>query len=43
MITFLNAGAGSGKTYLLSEELSKFLLEKGGKPSQVILTCVVLK
>lgn len=26
MINFFNAGAGSGKTYLLSEELSKFLL-----------------
>jgi ATP-dependent exoDNAse (exonuclease V) beta subunit len=43
MITFFNAGAGSGKTYLLSEELSKFLLEKGGKPSQVILTTFTVK
>ncbi len=43
MITFFNAGAGSGKTYQLSEELSKFLLEKGGKPSQVILTTFTVK
>ncbi len=38
MVRFYNAGAGSGKTYALSNELARFLLEEGGHPSQVILT-----
>lgn len=43
-VTFINAGAGSGKTYKLTETLSEKLAEKDGngnaviKPSQVILT-----
>ena len=38
MIKFYNAGAGSGKTHTLSNELADFLIEGNGKPSQVILT-----
>lgn len=38
MIKFYNAGAGSGKTHTLSEELADFLIVGNGKPSQVILT-----
>ncbi|WEK33904.1 MAG: UvrD-helicase domain-containing protein [Candidatus Pseudobacter hemicellulosilyticus] len=38
MIRFYNAGAGSGKTYTLSNDLAKFLLEQEGRPAEVILT-----
>ena len=38
MITFYNAGAGSGKTHTLSNELAKFLIDKDGHPSEIILT-----
>ena len=36
-IKFINAGAGSGKTYRLTEMFCD-LVEKGAKPSQFILT-----
>ncbi|MEJ7827905.1 MAG: UvrD-helicase domain-containing protein [Segetibacter sp.] len=38
MIKFYNAGAGSGKTHTLSNDLAEFLIDKNGQPSQVILT-----
>jgi superfamily I DNA/RNA helicase len=37
-ITFINAGAGSGKTYRLTTELARRLTQAGLDPSQVILT-----
>ena len=37
-ITFINAGAGSGKTYRLTTELARMLTQEGLDPSQVILT-----
>lgn len=37
-ITFINAGAGSGKTYRLTTDLAKKLTQGGLNPSQVILT-----
>lgn len=37
-ITYINAGAGSGKTYTLTHHLSKALVEDGIKPSEIILT-----
>ena len=37
-ITFINAGAGSGKTYRLTTELARRLTQGGLEPSQVILT-----
>ena len=43
MITFYNAGAGSGKTHTLSEELASFLIDKKGHPSEVILTTFTKK
>lgn len=43
MIKFINAGAGSGKTFALSQELSEFLIKKDGLPSQVILTTFTKK
>ena len=43
MIKFYNAGAGSGKTHTLSEELADFIIEQNGSPSQVILTTFTIK
>ena len=37
-ITFVNAGAGSGKTYRLTTDLARILTQDGVEPSQVILT-----
>ena len=37
-ITFINAGAGSGKTYRLTNDLARKLTQEGLDPSQVILT-----
>ena len=37
-ITFINAGAGSGKTYRLTTDLARKLTNEGIDPSQVILT-----
>ncbi len=37
-ITFINAGAGSGKTYRLTTDLAQKLTQGGLDPSQVILT-----
>ena len=37
-ITFINAGAGSGKTYRLTTDLARMLTQEGLDPSQVILT-----
>lgn len=38
-VTYINAGAGSGKTYTLTKILSEYLVKENGlKPSQVILT-----
>lgn len=37
-IIFVNAGAGSGKTYRLTTDLARILTQKDVKPSQVILT-----
>lgn len=36
--TFINAGAGSGKTYRLTTDLARKLTQENLKPSQVILT-----
>lgn len=37
-IRYINAGAGSGKTYTLTHHLSKALVEDGIRPSEIILT-----
>ena len=37
-ITFINAGAGSGKTYRLTSDLARKLTRENIDPSQVILT-----
>lgn len=37
-ICYINAGAGSGKTFRLTQELTEYLLEKDVHPSEVILT-----
>lgn len=37
-ITFINAGAGSGKTYRLTTDLARMLTQEELNPSQVILT-----
>ena len=37
-ITFINAGAGSGKTYRLTTDLARKLTQENIEPSQVILT-----
>ena len=41
-ITYINAGAGSGKTYNLTELLSEVLGEKKARPDEVILTTFCL-
>lgn len=42
-ITYINAGAGSGKTYTLTELLSETLQEKKARPDEVILTTFTVK
>lgn len=42
-ITYINAGAGSGKTYTLTELLSHVLGEKKARPDEVILTTFTVK
>lgn len=42
-ITYINAGAGSGKTFTLTELLSKTLQEKQARPDEVILTTFTVK
>lgn len=42
-VTYINAGAGSGKTYRLTETLTKLFKEKRVKPEQVILTTFTTK
>ena len=37
-VTYINAGAGSGKTYTLTKILAEKLSKKEVKPSEVILT-----
>lgn len=43
MTTFYNAGAGSGKTFTLSEKLYEFLTAGNGDPGEVILTTFTVK
>jgi len=42
-ITFISAGAGSGKTYRLTEELERALVDGGVQPSGVIGTTFTVK
>lgn len=42
-VTYINAGAGSGKTYRLTETLTALIKEKKVKPSEVILTTFTTK
>ena len=42
-ITYINAGAGSGKTHCLTETLTKLIKEGKVKPEQVILTTFTTK
>ena len=42
-ITYINAGAGSGKTHCLTETLTKLIKEGKVKPEQVILTTFTKK
>ena len=42
-VTYINAGAGSGKTYRLNETLTKLIKEGKVKPEQVILTTFTVK
>lgn len=42
-ITYINAGAGSGKTYSLTELLSDVLGNKKARPDEVILTTFTVK
>lgn len=42
-ITYINAGAGSGKTYNLTELLSDVLGKKKARPDEVILTTFTVK
>jgi ATP-dependent exoDNAse (exonuclease V) beta subunit len=42
-VRFISAGAGSGKTYRLTEELEHALVEDGIKPSRVIGTTFTVK
>ena len=37
-INYINAGAGSGKTYTLTQTLVKLILDGKCRPSEVILT-----
>ena len=42
-VTYINAGAGSGKTYRLTETLTALIKAKKVKPSEVILTTFTTK
>ena len=42
-VTYINAGAGSGKTYRLTETLTNLIKAKKVKPEQVILTTFTTK
>lgn len=42
-VTYINAGAGSGKTYCLTQTLTQLIREKKVKPGQVILTTFTTK
>lgn len=42
-VTYINAGAGSGKTYRLTEELAGVLQKKKATPGEVILTTFTRK
>ncbi|MBO7497077.1 MAG: UvrD-helicase domain-containing protein [Salinivirgaceae bacterium] len=42
-VTYINAGAGSGKTHRLTETLTQLIKEKKVKPDQVILTTFTTK
>ncbi len=42
-VTYINAGAGSGKTYRLTETLTQLIKEGKVKPEQVILTTFTTK
>ncbi len=42
-VTYINAGAGSGKTYHLTKTLTELIKEKKVKPEQVILTTFTTK
>lgn len=37
-VTYISAGAGSGKTYTLTTFLSELITKKGVKPEEFILT-----
>ncbi|MCQ2127020.1 MAG: UvrD-helicase domain-containing protein [Bacteroidaceae bacterium] len=42
-VTYINAGAGSGKTYRLTQTLTELIKDKKVKPEQVILTTFTTK
>lgn len=42
-VTYINAGAGSGKTYTLIEKLTELIKQHGINPEQVILTTFTVK
>ena len=42
-VTYINAGAGSGKTYRLTKTLTALIKAKNAKPSEVILTTFTTK
>ena len=42
-VTYINAGAGSGKTYTLIDRLTKLIAKKEVEPEQVILTTLTTK
>lgn len=42
-ITYINAGAGSGKTYTLTHELARLICENNIHPEQVIMTTFTIK
>ena len=42
-VTYINAGAGSGKTYKLTEKLTELIIKGKVQPDQVILTTFTVK
>ncbi|MYE82248.1 MAG: AAA family ATPase, partial [Gammaproteobacteria bacterium] len=42
-VTFVSAGAGSGKTWRLTEELEHLLVEDGVDPARIIGTTFTVK
>ena len=42
-VTYINASAGSGKTYTLTHLLAKLIKDKKVKPEQVIMTTFSVK